>query len=431
MNFPEMTDIEKVKEQLELYQLPLKPNDRNALLVSGPPGTGKTVVALYRAQKILIEAPGASVKMVMFNNTLTRYCENCVNKVKEAVKRQTREDVGARFTVDTWDNWFGDWVSDCKKSGIDTDDFYKFEEYERKGEIKKKKVYQWDTICREVHKALRKGDELPRWNHLIVDEAQDFHEGFHKLAGIMTQQRACDGLMILADENQQITDENSTIESISRKIFRCPDFVKEDAEHHHLLKKNFRNSRPIARVAREFFSGGDTLFPELPDRRGNMPEILERNTSREQVDTLCTEVKNLATRAPEQKIGVVVDWANQIEMVFGKLEDELPGRSISYYKYVNDYRTRKRLQEALEFDKSGAITVLTAQSVKGLEFDAVICLRTWKEVDDPQYQKQSYVLFARAREQLIIISKTGNGFRQRLLSPRNQQGDTSPLVVER
>ena len=62
--------------------------------------------------------------------------------------------------------------------------------------------------------------------------------------------------------------------------------------------------------------------------------------------------------------------------------------------------------------KERAITVLSAQSVKGLEFDTVVCIRT-KDLDS-DYKRQSYVVVSRAREDLIMVSKAGNGFKAHL-----------------
>jgi DNA helicase IV len=411
MRFPEMREIEVVPEQLKLYQLPLEANAKKTLLVTGPPGSGKTVVALYRAQKVLISDVDSHVTMVMFNNVLKRYCQNCVKQVIATVKRH---EVGSRaegrFSVKTWKDWFDRWVDSCKKRGIKTDDW-------KRGDWD----YDWKVIRRTILARLRSGEDVPRWNYMIIDEAQDFEKGFFTLAGRMVELGACSGLMVLADENQQIKKTNSTIEEIATQIFRSRDHLKPDDLHHHQLRTNFRNTRSIAQVAGKFYTGVGADKPELPpeERRGDLPLFMDRDRWKP-LEALIEQTVRIATSAPGKKIGVITDYSKgfngkpgQIDQVKSKLQQRLGNRKVCHYYWVDDENERMRFLEELEFDKPGAITVLTAQSVKGLEFDAVICLRS-RELDS-DYMKQSYVACSRAREDLVIVCRTGNGFREMLV----------------
>lgn len=409
MRFPEMREI--VPEQLKLYQLPLEANDKKTLLVTGPPGSGKTVVALYRAQKVLISDVDSHVTMVMFNNVLMRYCQNCVKQVVKNVERhEVGSQVGRRFSVMTWNDWFRGWIKSCKDTGIKTDDW-------------EPKDYHWDwrLIRKTIRGRLRSGEDVPRWNHMIIDEAQDFEKRFFTLAGTMVEQGACSGLMVLADENQQIDRTNSTIEEIATQIFRSPDYLEPDGLHHHQLRTNFRNTRSIAQVAGMFYTGVGAPQPELPpeSRRGDLPLLMEGDRWK-QLEALIEQTVRIATSAPGKKIGVITDYAKgwngkpgQIEQVKSKLEQRLGNRKVCHYFYVDDYKERRRLREELEFDEPGAITVLNAKSVKGLEFDTVICLRS-KDLD-PDYMKQTYVVCSRAREDLVIVCSAGNGIRELLV----------------
>ncbi|MDC3251501.1 DUF2075 domain-containing protein [Planctomycetota bacterium] len=410
MRFPEVSELEDDDEQWRLYQLRLKANDRNVLLVTGPPGSGKTVVALYRAQKILLVEPKATVNMVMFNNTLTKYCENCVTTITNGLRRQRVENPEGRFFVSTWHDWFGGWVKQCKAGGLDTSEWSTIEVQKNNY---KKKIYCWDVIRKSIRRAVKDDQNVPGWNHLIIDEAQDFPKGFHMLAGYMRIWERCPSLMVLADENQQIGEDNSSIAEIASEIFQSLDFENPDKLYHHQLKSNFRNTRAIALVARQFYTHVGSEPPELPpeSKMGDIPVLCDREKPAI-FSTLVDWVVKIAKDSPTKKIGVVCDYTNfgaSVPKVTEELKRRLPDRRVSHYM---SGKGAKDLLNNLDFDSPGAITVLAAQSVKGLEFDTVVCIRS-KELDS-DYKRQSYVVVSRAREDLIMVSKAGNGFKAHL-----------------
>ena len=64
-NFPSFTDLSE--EQLKIYDYSLD----IPLLITGGPGTGKTVMALWRSANA--SKNHRCVRMCMFNNTLLEY----------------------------------------------------------------------------------------------------------------------------------------------------------------------------------------------------------------------------------------------------------------------------------------------------------------------------------------------------------------------
>ena len=414
MRFPEVTELENDEEQWSLFSLPLKANDKNTLLVSGPPGSGKTVVALYRAQKILQVDRSAMVNLVMYNNTLTKYCENCVDVVCENLADLEVGDGRSRFFVSTWHDWINCWMDECKNTGLDISEWTSSEK--RNGRWVK--VRDWEAIRRGIKAAQKNNESVPGWNYLIVDEAQDFQPGFHKFVGYMRKWGLCPGVMVLADENQQITEDRSTISDIAKGVFRSLKYVEPDGEHHYLLRSNFRNTRSIALVAEEFYTGVGAERPKLPpeSRMGDKPILYDRNWN-EIASTVINSTVQIARNSPGKKIGVVTDGVqerqpNHAPSICEELRKKLPGRSISYYKSVEDREDRDRLRDQLDFDSPGAITVLSQNSVKGLEFEAVVCIRSRPVTLD--YERQSYVAVYRAREDLVLVSYKGKGFKDKL-----------------
>ena len=87
MKLPNSTQMSK--EQKDIYlNSPLTGN----ILISGAPGTGKTVIAFLRAQSIAKQKK--KVTVIMFNNVLTSYTKNASND---------------EFDVQTFHKWSYSW----------------------------------------------------------------------------------------------------------------------------------------------------------------------------------------------------------------------------------------------------------------------------------------------------------------------------------
>src|SRR4051794_901054 len=154
MRTPSYEDLSKEQDAICV----LAPLD-GATLVSGPPGTGKTVVAFYRAESAAKQ--GQSPKLVVFNNVLHRYSSNASrnNQVREGLK--------------TFFSWLANWWKDVFNTK-----FPQLEPY----------YPDWDPM---ILSALGlSGNPSARrrafdgWGHLILDEGQDFACGFYKLAKV-------------------------------------------------------------------------------------------------------------------------------------------------------------------------------------------------------------------------------------------------------
>ena len=85
-HFPKNTDLSD--EQKIIYSEHLD----KALLITGPPGTGKTVMAIMRAKRMgeEMESKNAKVPLLMKNNTLYEFTENQTGRDK-AIEVKTLE----------------------------------------------------------------------------------------------------------------------------------------------------------------------------------------------------------------------------------------------------------------------------------------------------------------------------------------------------
>lgn len=80
-NLPRYTEL--TPEQKKLVNMPYNAN----IVVSGSPGTGKTVVALYRASQLCKE--NQKVLMLVYNRPIMKYLDSSVKSLNIKVKGNT------------------------------------------------------------------------------------------------------------------------------------------------------------------------------------------------------------------------------------------------------------------------------------------------------------------------------------------------------
>ena len=348
-----------------------------ATLVSGPPGTGKTVIAFYRAEAVARK--GRTPKVVMYNNVLHRYTRNA--STQAAVQQGVR----------TWWSWYGHWWTNVFGG--------------RSPEIKPWHP-DWQRVLERVFTLAADPAALQRasnhWGHLIVDEGQDFGKGFYQTAAVLLHLGQSGGthshaLTVLADENQRLqADLNSCLDDIRGAL-------SLDERRHYKLTRNYRNTLQVARVAASFYCGLPTGVPELPEgRRGPLPRLHGRSGLDDAVEFMVRFVEN------HRDLEVAVFLPNGALQVkyYNKLAYRLglaaPGVVVQMYRSSDRGGADK-----LRFDAPGTVTVLCDQSAKGLEFDAVFIpdleSRRWDPAAIDQMRMQFYVLCSRARTHLHFL----------------------------
>ncbi len=109
--------------------------------------------------------------------------------------------------------------------------------------------------------AMPEGDR-PQTPFPVIDEGQDMPLQFYNAP----ESPGFNRFFIVADQNQQITDNNSSRKEIA-------DCLAVEASEVIELRQNYRNSYPVARLAREFYTGDPASPPpDLPKQvRGDVP----------------------------------------------------------------------------------------------------------------------------------------------------------------
>jgi DNA helicase-2/ATP-dependent DNA helicase PcrA len=177
---------------------------------------------------------------------------------------------------------------------------------------------------------------------------------------------------VMADENQRIKkDENTTIQEMEDIFGAIPGAL--DLYQKRLLNEIIEITKEIAEVGRRFYPGLKTGVPEIPSKRGDKPTFFWVNSRTE----LAERIINYKVNNPTKTVGVLIPQQGSgkpVEKYVVALRQILKKRAINQKKIFVQYYLSKHREintEDLNFDSSNSITVLTNQSAKGLEFDAV------------------------------------------------------------
>jgi DNA helicase IV len=334
-------------EQQAVFDLPL----RESYLITGPPGSGKTVMAIYRAAHLhrTYEQP---TLLLMYGRLLSRYSIAAV------------KGLGIESQVLNYHKWFRAFFH---------------EQYGRPPPMATTHDFDWNG-CYEIIGA---NPPPPRVRpHLIVDEGQDMPQQFYVVVRAVAA-----SMTVFADENQQITENRSTVEEI-----KAATGIRSRAQ----LSRNFRNTRAIAAVAAKFYTGAGAAPVELRDNAedGDRP-VLDHD---KKLYGFTTRLINYESANSTRQIGVFVPYSTQLKSLYNRLQGKTRN-SVQIY-LSTDMRDRK----AIDFGKPG-IKLISYTSAKGLEFDAVFLPELQANKADPTsvgYRMSLYVMTSRAVRELYF-----------------------------
>ncbi|MFF5531965.1 AAA family ATPase [Streptomyces cinerochromogenes] len=310
-------------------------------LVTGPPGSGKSVLATQHAS--LLALTGVRVHLLTRSNLL----------------RQTLAVHGG-VEVGTVHAWIHAWHrartgEPAPRADVDW--------------------FDWPELF-----ALAAVEEGGDPFALVVDEGQDLPRSFYRLCRLLGVP-----VTVFADECQRITDTQSTLDEISSALGDCA---------RHQLTHQHRTTRPVAALAAHFHTG-DTP-PPLPSRKGPVPRLRRYADQRALVAQLVAH----AERHPQRTIGVILHTTRQQLSLHEHLERTAPRlRSQVYVSAAAEGRHR-----TLDLRRPG-IRIISRASAKGLEFDSVFVPDVHTDSGDPAaaaLRMTYYVLLTRAREEVHL-----------------------------
>ena len=344
MRLPTYDEIKRVEKQLEVFEFPFD----QSLFVAGPPGSGKTVLAVQRAE--MLASANINVVLVTFNRMLRRLI---------ALLTKTR------FPVTTMHKFVGNHYWRHAKANAPNNAPYE---------------YDWKAIFETLQSRSVKPDAI----HVIVDEGQDLPPCFFRyLTGF-----AATTITVFADEDQAVTERRSTLLEI-KTAASLDDPV--------LLTSNHRNTPEIASVAEHFYSGMAPIPETVRSSSGELPVLV---TYRAIEDAAKRAANWYLTRGGT--VGVAVARNSTGGAVYDALRKRLEGHRVDIYTSQNQG------EDAIQLLDPG-ITILNIQSIKGQEFDTVFVMEMDRLLPCATDAKKRvmYMLCARARDNLILMHPGG------------------------
>ncbi|WP_308315545.1 AAA family ATPase [Streptomyces sp. ISL-100] len=248
-----------------LDALPLTGNH----VVSGPPGSGKSMLAVHRAVHLALT--GRPTLLLSRSNLLRQLLRDTLQGLTAP---------GAPVEAATVHGWV---LRHFGYGAARTQDGW----------------FDWTALTHQAAATL--GENEAATPHLVVDEGQDMSPGFYKMARL-----AAASVTVFADECQRLTETNSTLTEITDALGRSTGRVE--------IAGNHRNTREIASLAEHFRTGGTR--PDIPFRSGILPVVRHYSGTKDLADDITT----MAARHPGDRIGVIVNSLGTAADLMRRLE---------------------------------------------------------------------------------------------------------------
>ena len=344
MRLPTYDEIARDEKQLDVYEAPFD----QSLFAAGPPGSGKTVLAVRRAE--MLASADIDVVLVTYNRMLRRLIALLID---------------AQFRVTTMHSFVGEHY--WKEAKTNAPSIVPYE-------------YDWKAIFETLQSRGVKPDPI----HVIVDEGQDLPPCFFRYL----PEFAATTITVFADEDQALTEKRSTLLEIK---------TAASLEDPVLLTRNHRNTPEIAAVAEHFYSGTSPIPETVRSPSSELPVLV---TYRAMKDAAKRVANWYLTRGGT--VGVAVSRNSTGTAVYGALRKRLKGHR------VDIYTSQDQGEDAIQLLNPG-ITILNIQSIKGQEFDAVFVMEIdhLLPCTTDAEKRVMYMLCARARDNLILMHPGG------------------------
>jgi superfamily I DNA/RNA helicase len=341
-------------DQIIVNNLPV---DKN-FVVEGGPGSGKTMLALMRAQKILEigEAKFGNtvpkILFIVFNRPLKIFLENDIS-------RSNLESVEAK----TYHEWLWHLYGDVANNRPP-----QHKPFQHKWEEVKQDLETW------------RSEKLIGYDHILVDESQDL-----PIELIEVLYSISENITVFIDEEQNISDEVSTAPA------HVVNIICDSPRSRLFLTSNHRNYQEILELGGLFTSS--VISGKAIKGEGRLPMLLLGSE-----DAFIQRVFEYRNDNPDQIIAVLVSDGEKRDSYY----DDLSEKGVDTQKYLPRSANASNVS-GFSLDTNG-IKLLTVDVSKGLEFDAVFIASIdapyWK--NSKQKKNLAMVTITRAKERLFL-----------------------------
>lgn len=338
------SEVEKDDDQYRVLKATLD----KSCIVEGCAGSGKSILALIKAQRIQRER-GNNYKIIVFTKALCNYMNS------------GRQELGL------------------------TNDFYYYEEWKYQRENRGGyMVYSRDENGEKI-------PYMPTADYIIVDEIQDFTK--EEIEEFINATKK--NFFFFGDTAQSIFDglkEGGTLPVDQIKI-KIPQALEAKS---FPLYRNYRLPIPVAKVAQSI--GIDTEYVEgtYKSNEQSVPRIIKYDNVQSQV----VAIKRIIQTQNLTDVGILLPHNDDVKNIYDAL-NELGGNYEARYNDKEDWHNSK---DTLNF-RSTNPKIMTYHSAKGLQFESIILpmLEDYDEEHGESDRKALYVAMTRTYRNLYIM----------------------------
>ena len=378
MRLPTWDELAAEPEQLEVLEYPID----QSLFVVGPPGSGKTVLAVRRARLAAQGGDVSSVAIVTFNRMLRRL----LTLIREDESEEPLTDDGSDPDASTMHSFVSNDYR-CRTSvpppSVPHDQY----------------TYDWGAMSEVLR---NHAHASPDKEHLVVDEGQDLPAGFFQYANRYVSK----AMTVFADEDQALGDRRTTLEQIKQAAGLSDPII---------LTRNHRNTPEIARLAEHFHGGRLPAATVLRPLSDQLPRLIRS----ENLESTAKLLSNWCETRGD-RVGAIVNR----NLTGHDLHTRLSG--ILSNRRVDIYQSALANEESIDLLAPG-VTILNKESAKGQEFDTVFVLdlEDFIPCTTETERRAMYMMCTRARDNLFLVYGPAN------LSPAVAAALPSPDILER
>ena len=354
------------------------------MILYGPAGGGKTAIAIFRAKSISDRAHSRSAEANFQVFVFTLVLRDFIRSVSD--------DLG--IPASRIRSFYG-WLHELYRDVIDPTD---------NGGHSREQWKVW--VSRLLAHFKRYPASIPKIDHVIIDEAQDFNSDIANLINIISQ-----NVMTCGDIAQTLT---SHTESKSFNEFTDAWLPNDRIGIRFPLQKNYRTSKQIAAVAGYFLdaNSGWTREKFVQNTVGYGPETRRQTAvglpvwhfSQSRVEIAASIGSLLRNNRGAMRIGILVRTWNEAASLHALLvETGSP-----------DVRVIRNMSTSPGQWSDGVPVITTIHSSKGLEFDTVFL----PDLSDEAWHAGDATDLALSRRMLFVaITRARTGLRLFALGP--------------